>query len=207
MERLPLINNKNDLKIRKDNLHLIIVWTFSYFSFVLFAIFWEICLWNMKVSGPSPLVKEKTNEGKVPCYKYIILPLQALFFSFSCFFRIVNDKCFFEQALVFVKRMSKKEFCPWLHTPRILISGLASSPVKPFNTSLSFFIVLVQLQHRLKLFLVNLPQNLKHYCVSLLWNHLFCSSLPELRHNFNHPIGIGSAFFLTFCCNVNELHL
>ena len=125
----------------------------------------------MKVSGPSPLVKEKSNgggAGGVPCYKYTILLLQALFFSFSCFFRIVNGKCFFEQALVFVKRMSKKEFCRWLHTPRTLISGLALSPVKPFTTSLSFFIVLVQLQHRLKLFLVILPQNLEHYCVSLL---------------------------------------
>ena len=189
MERLPLIHNKNDLKIRKDNLHHINVWTFSHFSSVLFAIFWEICLCNMKVSGPSPLVKEKSNGGGggVPCYKYTILLLQALFFSFSCFFRIVNGKCFFEQALVFVKRMSKKEFCRWLHTPRTLISGLALSPVKPFTTSLSFFIVLVQLQHRLKLFLVILPQNLEHYCVSLLWNRLFCSSLHELRHNFDHP--------------------
>ena len=29
MERLPLIHNKTDLKTKKDNLHLINVWTFS----------------------------------------------------------------------------------------------------------------------------------------------------------------------------------
>ena len=46
---------------------------------------------------------------------------------------------FCEQALVFVKRMLKKAFYPCLHTPQAIISGLASSPVKLFNPSLSVF--------------------------------------------------------------------
>ena len=47
--------------------------------------------------------------------------------------------CFCERPVTFVNWMSKKTFCPCLHTERVLISGLASSPVKPFNSSLSIF--------------------------------------------------------------------
>ena len=112
----------------------------------------------MEVSGPLPPVK-KTQWGESSMF----------LFSFSCFFRIVlTGKCFFEQALLFVKRMSKKVFCPSLHTARALISGLASSPVKPFNSSLSTFCSFSSTSTSLKVFLLDLTRNHEHYYFSLL---------------------------------------
>ena len=61
-------------------------------------------------------------------------------YLFFVFFRIaVTGKCSCERALVFVKWMSKNTFYPCLHTSWALMSGLALSPVKPLNLSLSIF--------------------------------------------------------------------
>ena len=66
--------------------------------------------------------------------------ISSLLFFFVFFFRIVLAvKYFYERALVFIKQITKKAFCPCLQTPRCLTSRLASSPVKPFNSSLSIF--------------------------------------------------------------------
>ena len=119
----------------------------------------------MEVLEPSPLVKEKTNWGKVPCSTFIILHKLSLI-SFSCFFRIAfTGKNFCERALAFVKRTSKKAFCSCLHTPRAFISGIASSLVKLFNPSLSVFCSFRSISN---LFLVGLLQNLEHFlCLSI----------------------------------------
>ena len=118
-------------------------YTLLYF-FIFFFSFVSICyfLSNMLVESESlrtfTSCQRKTNGVKVSRSTFIIL----LLFSFSCFFRIVlTGKCFCELALVFVKGMSKNTFHRLhnLHNPQALMSGLTSSPVKPFNPSLSIF--------------------------------------------------------------------
>ena len=82
----------------------------------------------------------KTQWGESSMFFVHNFTVISSLFSFSCFFRIVlTSKCFCERALASVERMSKKAFCPCLHTPSSLISGLTSTPVKPFNYSFSIF--------------------------------------------------------------------
>ena len=50
-----------------------------------------------------------------------------------------SGQYFWERALLFVKQMSKKAFCSYLHSVLTLISHLPSSPIKPFNPSFSIF--------------------------------------------------------------------
>ena len=105
--------------------------------------------------------------------------ISSLLFFFVFFFRIVlAGKYFYERALVFIKQITKKAFCPCLQTPRCLTSRLASSPVNRLTLHYQFFVVLVQLQHHSKLFLVNLPQNLEHHCLIIMTSSL---ALHDLR--------------------------
>ena len=76
MERLLLIHNKTDLKIRKDNLHLISVSTLSFFSSVLFVIFLSNMLAEHgSLSTFTTYQRKKNNWVKVPCSTFIIVPL------------------------------------------------------------------------------------------------------------------------------------
>lgn len=81
--------------------------------------------------------QRKKQWGEKSMFHILNSVIMSSFFPFSCFFRVAfTCKCFSEQALVFVKRMSEKAFCPCLHTTRTLIFGLASSLLKPINPSL-----------------------------------------------------------------------
>ena len=74
--------------------------------------------------------------------------------------------------------MSKKAFCPWLYTTRVLISGPASSQI------------LVQFRHHSRLSLVDLLQNLEHYHVSLLRATFLTVHYMSDVINFGNWLGI-----------------
>ena len=83
--RLPLTHIKANLRIRNDNLHLMVEIIFSYLSPVLISNRSAACLWNIEHSLPIPPETEKTNRVKIPgfnvnnyvCYNFVSFPFHA----------------------------------------------------------------------------------------------------------------------------------
>ena len=94
-------------------------------------------------------------------------------FFFVLFQYCLNSLTFWELALTFVKRISKKAFFPCCHTPRACISGLASSSllcVCLFFHYL-FFVKKIRFQRHFESFSVDKLQNLLRCYVSMSHNN------------------------------------
>ena len=114
-------------------------------------------------------------------------------FSFLVFL-LVN--VFVDEHKYLSNECQRKHFVLCFYITRALISGLALSPVKLFNTLLSDFCSFGSVSTSFKVAFSKFASKLEHYYVSLLRSRLFCGSLNMLPHNFGHT-GIGSAFILT----------
>ena len=133
---------------------------FSYFSSVCYV------LSNMLMEHGSLRVfttcQRKKQWGESSMFHILNSTIISSLFFFFLFFSIaLTGKCFCERALVFVKWMSKKAFCPCLHSPRALIClVLHCHQLNHLTLHFQSFVVLVQFQHHINLFLVDLLQNL-----------------------------------------------
>ena len=101
---------------------------FSFRSPVLLAILRAICLSNIEHSLRTLSETENNIGVKASCYIFITQLLYWRFFSFSCLFRIlIGERWFWEFALVFVTRISRKILA--------LIPCLAALSIKPLMFS------------------------------------------------------------------------
>ena len=84
MSLLLLIHNKTDLEIKKDNLHLISVWTFSYLSSVLFAIFMNNMLVEWESLRTFPTCQRINQWGESSMFQIHNSTIINSLFSSSC---------------------------------------------------------------------------------------------------------------------------